>query len=224
MKRRIGTGLLAVLMLAAMAVPALAVDGPSEPGIYLLTPESAVGGSLSLYFFAKDADTANNANAIEAGTNRFYANAEKIKVISNAQDNAFYLIIAQNDTQVPTEGNIEYIDQTTGTSNTATFTVYPKNLVSGTTYYIYLSSSADATGNERTPIASFKYYQPYILGDVDKDDIISSNDALYVLQAVAQLRTLDETSRLAADADRDGIISSNDALYILQAVAQLRIL
>ena len=128
----------------------------------------------------------------------------------------------QNDTQVPTEGNIEYIDQTTGTSNTATFTVYPKNLVSGTTYYIYLSSSADATGNERTPIASFKYYQPYTLGDINDDGRINAGDATLALQIAALIKTdATDVQKVAADVNGDGRINAGDAALILQRAANL---
>ena len=217
MKRKIGTGILAVLMLAALAVPALAVDGPSDPGIYLLTHES----SCSLSFYTKDADTTDSTKAITEGTDQFYANAEKIKVVADAQNDKFYLIIAQNDTQVPTEGNIEYIDQTTGTSNTATFTVYPKNLVSGTTYYIYLSSSADAMGSGRTPIASFEYYAPYKLGDVDDNGTVNANDALMALQIAGELITPTASQVAAADVDKSGVVNASDALSILQYAGDL---
>lgn len=213
MKRKIGTGLLAVLMLVAMAVPVLAVDRPTsdKSGIW----------DLNIFDSSKyTVDPLTADGSAVTSQSGFYPNAEKVRVIATAVDESFYLIMAQNNQEVPTQDNLVYIDQQTGAEQTATFTVYPSSLVSDQEYFIYISSSA--TGGERTQIASFKYYQPYILGDVDRDNVISTNDALVVLRVVAHLDTLEGTASMAADADKDGIISTNDALYILQAVAHVR--
>lgn len=215
MRKRFGASVLAVLMAAALTVPALA-DGPDTAGIYLLTEDD----SCSLFFYEADGDTTDETDAIAAVDgfdNPFYPNAEKIKVIADASNDAFYLIIAQNSTEVPQEGNIVYVDQSTGAEQTVTFTVYPKSLVSGTTYYIYLSSSAIAVGEDgRQPIASFTYYQPYMLGDVDGDKEIGLVDALMVLRHCAGLELLTPAQEKPADANKDNSVDPVDALMILQ--------
>lgn len=53
-------------------------------------------------------------------------------------------------------------------------------------------------------------------GDINFDGIVNSVDALYVLEAATQQRTLTGYSKLYADVDNSGAINSTDALYILQ--------
>jgi len=99
------------------------------------------------------------------------------------------------------------------------FTVYPKSLSSGSTYYVYL---ANASG--RRELLTFKYYQSYKLGDVNEDGSIGTRDALWILQAYAGNRTLTASQQLAADVNRDGNIGTRDALWVLQAYAGNRVL
>lgn len=57
------------------------------------------------------------------------------------------------------------------------------------------------------------------LCDVNGDGKISIVDAKWVLQQVAQLRTLDEAQTKAADLNRDGRITVSDAKGVLRAIA-----
>lgn len=205
----------AILFLAAavtlMSVTALAADAG---GIYNVTVAEGYETTVKVIPQTKDGTpvtaTTKNINGTDYD---YYAGAVKVEVqYTDANSSSYYLILAQNAVGTPNDTNIVYIDQ--GELGEATFKVYPSSLTTGT-YYIYLSS----TGNAKTLIASFDYYQPYKLGDVDENTTLSANDALWTLQAVANIRTLTTNAFLAADVDKSGTLSANDALVILQAVA-----
>lgn len=141
---------------------------------------------------------------------------------TGAQSGSEYLVMVQSSDGAPTEANLVYINQETAAENKVEFTVYPKTLVKGTTYHIYLSSNASTGIQAREKIGTFLYNPPYMLGDVDNDERISSRDAQLTLQIAAQSRTPTELQKIVAEVDgRDGI-TSRDAQYILQAAAQLR--
>lgn len=220
MNKRIGTGLLALLMLAVLAVPAAAAKPPSteaNPGIYDLvvqdgytvTPKTATGGDPEQKHVPGDEDT-------------FYVNAVKLEVTVPATAGDYGLIFARSGeaTDEPNEDNLVYIDQKTADAATITYDVYPKALTADVTYYLFFSTNSAA----KTKVAEFKYYLPYKLGDVDENGKLTSNDALYALQAAGGKRTLSENAKLAADADKNGKLTSNDALYILQAAGGKRTL
>lgn len=63
----------------------------------------------------------------------------------------------------------------------------------------------------------FAFAQGYDLGDVDRDNSISSSDARLALRASVGLEELDEEQKKLADADFDDSISSADARLILRA-------
>ncbi len=63
-----------------------------------------------------------------------------------------------------------------------------------------------------------------VLGDVDGDKRLTVADAQWVLQALAEARTLSSTSAAKADVNGDGVITLVDARLILQAVAGLTVL
>ena len=97
MRRRIGTCLLAVLMLAALTIPAFAADGPkidnTDESKCVATVENADKGKLSVK-------------------------------VQEPQSGAQYLIyILDNDKGVPTESTIKYIDQ----NGTGVFLPFPKD-------------------------------------------------------------------------------------------------
>ena len=60
-----------------------------------------------------------------------------------------------------------------------------------------------------------------ILGDVDGNGIITSNDATLVFQAASKMVQFTAAQELAADVDGNGIISSNDATLIFQYASKL---
>ena len=60
-----------------------------------------------------------------------------------------------------------------------------------------------------------------LLGDVNKDGVISAADAAATLQAVAKLTTLEEIQSLAANVDGGSAVAAGDAAKILRVVAKL---
>ncbi len=62
------------------------------------------------------------------------------------------------------------------------------------------------------------------LGDANGDFKVTSVDARYILQYIAELRTEDEVNLEYMDVNGDGEITSVDARWVLQAVAELRVL
>ena len=63
------------------------------------------------------------------------------------------LLLVQTDEGVPTEENLVYIDQKTGSAD---FEIYPSSLADGVTYYVYVSND---TG--KTLAGTFSYYDPF---------------------------------------------------------------
>lgn len=224
MKRLLRSLLLGAILSALLCVGVLAADSESvKGGIYnitgsvTLTPKDASGGAI----------TAGSSDGV-AGSG-YYANAVKfdVKAEKLAENQQYLLLVLKGGADgsapgVPTAENIAYIDQMAATDASVDFTAYPKELTKGT-YYVYLVGGGTAF-NAATPDATFQYDKKYKLGDVDGNNSISVNDALFVLQAVAHSRTLEGIAKLAADADKNGSISVNDALFILQAVAHTRTL
>jgi len=195
MKKAISLCLVICLAFSLMAVTALAA--PPDEGIYDEAVESAYSGVVTL-----DNQT------------------DKLVVTyTGAAADKNYLVLAMTDESgIPTSGNLVYIDQTASTGTSVSFTVYPSELKAGTTYYVYLASNATEGIGTMAKVASFKYYVPYKLGDVDEDGTVTSSDALTVLQAVVGTVTLTENQKLAANVDGDSDVTSSDALYLLQVV------
>ena len=125
------------------------------------------------------------------------------------------VLLLEGDSKVPTEGNIQYIDQMSVEGGKVTFTLKPKALTEGT-YNVYIST----TDKPLEKVASFEYgtKPPYTLGDVDGLNGIDSTDALMVLQHIVGIRTLTGTQLLAADVDGVDGVTSTDALMILQYI------
>lgn len=199
------TGVLALLLCAAAfaAEPASAgvKDVTASEG-YTLTPLTADGSTI-------------------AEVDGFYAVAVRFTLTGPATAEMQYLVFALSSADVPKQENIVYIDQLKASDTSITFPIYPSDMVSGQTYYIYV------VGTDRlyTQVASFVYYMPYTLGDVDADGYWTANDALFTLQIAVNKSTLKingddvavtETMRTAADVDKDTYVSANDALLILQ--------
>lgn len=196
MKRRILALLLAVLTLTMLTAAAFAEDAEKQ-GAYNLT------GGLKVVGVESDGG--------------FYANADTFELDCTGLTGQYSLVLllAGSD-PVPTEGNIQYIDQTSIEGGKVTFTLKPKALTEGK-YYIYIST----TDERLKAVASFDYGENpgYMLGDVDGDNVIDAGDALMVLKYEAQLIELSETQKLAANVTApwkgDSNIDAGDALRIL---------
>lgn len=200
MKRRLLALLLAVLTLTMLTAAAFAED-TEVLGVYNVT------GPLTVTNGTKDGG--------------FYAGADTFKLNCTGLTGEYSLVLLlAGDSAVPTEGNIQYIDQTSVEAGKVTFTLKPKALTEGT-YNIYIST----TDKPLEKVASFKYgtKPPYTLGDVNNDGSIDAADALLVLQhAVGQEgRILTGTYFSAADINKDSVVDAVDALLILKRAAGL---
>lgn len=195
MKRRMLALLLAVLMLAMLTAAAFAED-TEVLGVYNVT------GPLTVTNGTKDGG--------------FYAGADTFELNCTGLTGEYSLVLLlEGDSKVPTEGNIQYIDQMSVEGGKVTFTLKPKALTEGT-YNVYIST----TDKPLEKVASFEYgtKPPYTLGDVDGLNGIDSTDALMVLQHIVGIRTLTGTQLLAADVDGVDGVTSTDALMILQYI------
>lgn len=195
MKRRLLALLLAVLTLTMLTAAAFAED-TEVLGVYNVT------GPLTVTNGTKDGG--------------FYAGADTFKLNCTGLTGEYSLVLLlEGDSPVPTEGNIQYIDQTSVEAGKVTFTLKPKALTEGT-YNVYIST----TDKPLEKVASFEYgtKPPYTLGDVDGLNGIDSTDALMVLQHIVGIRTLTGTQLLAADVDGVDGVTSTDALMILQYI------
>ena len=195
MKRRMLALLLAVLTLTMLTAAAFAED-TEVLGVYNVT------GPLTVTNGTKDGG--------------FYAGADTFKLNCTGLTGEYSLVLLlAGDSAVPTEGNIQYIDQTSVEAGKVTFTLKPKALTEGT-YNVYISTTDKALKK----VASFQYGEkpPYTLGDVDGLNGIDSTDALMVLQHIVGIRTLTGTQLLAADVDGVDGVTSTDALMILQYI------
>lgn len=195
MKRRMLALLLAVLTLTMFTAAAFAED-TEVLGVYNVT------GPLTVTNGTKDGG--------------FYAGADTFELNCTGLTGEYSLVLLlAGDSAVPTEGNIQYIDQTSVEAGKVTFTLKPKALTEGT-YNVYISTTDKALEK----VASFQYGEkpPYTLGDVDGLNGIDSTDALMVLQHIVGIRTLTGTQLLAADVDGVDGVTSTDALMILQYI------
>ena len=113
--------------------------------------------------------------------------AEKIRVaLKNVPaDKQFLIVVLKDDSAVPTESNIVYIDQDSSSAAGVGFQVYPQTLEENTTYYIYVSSNAtEGTFQQLTMIGTFVYADgaiTVVYGDVDGRAGVDTGDALAVL-------------------------------------------
>ena len=194
MKRRMLALLLAVLTLTMLTAAAFAED-TEVLGVYNVT------GPLTVKNGTKDGG--------------FYAGADTFELNCTGLTGEYSLVLLlEGDKAVPTESNIQYIDQTSIKGGAVTFTLKPKALTEGT-YNIYIST----TDKPLEKVASFKYgtKPPYTPGDVNCDGDIDVFDVSALLGYLAKKRTLTADGLLAADvASPKGEIDVFDVSRILQ--------
>ena len=191
MKRRMLALLLAVLMLAMLTAAAFAED--TVLGVYNVT------GPLTVL------------NGTKNGS--FYADANEFELnCSGLTGESSLVLLLEGDSPVPTDGNIQYIDQMSIANGAVKFTVKPKALKVGT-YNIYISTTDEALKK----VASFKYGEkPLIeLGDANNDGKVDTNDATAILLYVVNKYTMTDEQLMAADVNGDHTVNTNDAVAIL---------
>ena len=194
MKRRMLALLLAVLTLTMLTAAAFAED-TEVLGVYNVT------GPLTVTNGTKDGG--------------FYAGADTFELNCTGLTGAYSLVLLLDDNSgVPTSGNIQYIDQVTVTDGEAKFTLKPKALKEGT-YYIFVSTTDEAL----KVVATFKYgtKPERVLGDVTGEGTINVSDALLALKiAVGSIESPTDAQKVAADVNLDGNVNVSDALLILK--------
>ena len=131
------------------------------------------------------------------------------------------MFLLGNGGTVPTESNIEYIDQTGGMT-TISFTLFPYQL-EVSEYNVYVSS----TGGSYTKVASFSVTDnweeaPYTLGDVNQDGNINVFDAVLTLNYIVQLEELTEQQIMAADLSQTA--NEQSKINVFDAVALLNLI
>lgn len=191
MKRRMLALLLAVLMLAMLTAAAFAED--TVLGVYNVT------GPLTVL------------NGTKNGS--FYADANEFELNCSGLTGEYSLVLLlEGDSLVPTDGNIQYIDQMSIANGAVKFTLKPKALKVGT-YNIYISTTDEALKK----VASFKYGEkPLIeLGDANNDGKVDTNDATAILLYVVNKYTMTDEQLMAADVNGDHTVNTNDAVAIL---------
>ena len=192
MKRRLLALLLAVLTLTMLTAAAFAED-TEVLGVYNVT------GPLTVTNGTKDGG--------------FYAGADTFKLNCTGLTGEYSLVLLlAGDSAVPTEGNIQYIDQMSIANGAVKFTLKPKALKVGT-YNIYISTTDEALKK----VASFKYGEkPLIeLGDANNDGKVDTNDATAILLYVVNKYTMTDEQLMAADVNGDHTVNTNDAVAIL---------
>ena len=192
MKRRILALLLAVLTLTMLTVAAFAAD-ETELGAYNLT------GGLKVVGVESDGG--------------FYKNADTFELDCTGLTGEYSLVLLlAGDSPVPTDGNIQYIDQMSIANGAVKFTLKPKALKVGT-YNIYISTTDEALKK----VASFKYgVKPLIeMGDANNDGQVDGNDAVAILLYVVDKYTMTDEQLVAAYVNGDHMVDGNDAVAIL---------
>lgn len=214
MKKTIRLCLLLGLILIALCVTAAAAE-PTVAGIYNKAVETEFSSKVTVT--PKDSsgtEVTNDSGCGAYGYQSFYQNAVMLSVTyTNATSGDNYMIFVTDAEGAPTESSLVYINQITASSATICFdSVYPGSLLSGKTYYVYLSG----TGLSYTKIASFHYFAPYKLGDVNDDTYVDTDDALLILRSYVGTYTLTDKQKQAADVNRDKLIDTDDALLVLR--------
>lgn len=209
--------LLAGVLCAILCVGTLAAEA-STSGVYDV--KTSTGYTLKPQTADSTPITASNVT-INGKSQSLYANAERFTltgpISGTGNQNLVFALKGDTaalgtNTTIPTENNIVYIDQKAADGSAVTFSIYPSALESGVTYGIYVVG----TSTSYTKVASFSYYAPYVLGDVNNDGAIDSEDALKALKHFVGIETLNSTQVLAADVNKDSTVDSSDALLILK--------
>lgn len=182
--------ILALLCVGAMAADTLTIGQTDEQkAIYTVTPRDAHGEEVK-------------------PTDGKYEGVEKFS-LTYSDAAGEQLVMLLKDGTAPTASNIYYIDQQSSAGGTCTFTIYPKQLTSGT-YRLMVASKTSETA------ATIVYDAAYVLGNVDDDESITPTDASLILQFTVNKTVFSATQMLAADVDKDGSITPTDAAGILQ--------
>lgn len=220
MKKKIFAALLLAALLSLLTVSAAGAQ-PDRAGICcisrdgVLTPMTAEGTVI----------TASDAHA---GCSGFYADAVKFDVTCGGLTaNSPYILLVLSDDGVPTGDNTVYFNQRNADADgTVRFTgpdaAYPGEMKEDAVYYVYLVGEGRAFQAVDSALASFRYFVPAAMGDVDGDGEFTAADAMAALQmAVGLGDDWTELQRTLANVDGDAHITATDSMLILQRAVGL---
>ena len=199
MKRRILALLLAALTMLALSTAALA-DG-AENGVYNVKNTSGY--------------TLTPTNGTADGS--FYKGADAFTLTCPAGTSGeqTLVLLLEGTDGVPTEENLQYIDQQAAGTGKVSFTLKPRALTAGSSYSVWVST----TGAAAKQAASFQYGEKpaYKPGDANGDGEVSVDDAAAILNyLVEKYQFKSDNDRLAADVEAPkGEIDVSDAARIL---------
>lgn len=196
MRKSMTRVLLLALILALLCVGAMAAGDKDTT-----TVESVTNG-YTVTPLKESGDPAEQTGGV-------YVDVAKFKLEYTATNEGEQLVMLLLNGTTPTKDNIYYIDQQSSAGGPCTFTIYPKQLTSGTYRLLVASQTSEAA-------ATIKYEAAYMLGDVNDDGRVTSQDASYALQIAIKSLKPSETQKLAADVNLDGRVTSQDASYILR--------
>ena len=173
---------------------------------------------------------AGTVESVTSGTAELVKNGtEKVTVTyTPAESGKEYLVLATNkEVKASTlkAEDIVYIDQKTAAGASVSFTVYPKELKTGT-YYVYMSSNASSGVQALTQVGTYTAEGPAVVkGDTNKDTKLTSWDASVILRHLAKIEIITDSDVLqAADTNEDGKITSWDASVILRHLAKIELM
>ena len=210
MKKLLRTLLLAAALTALLCVSALAADS---------TVSNVKGGILPL-------DDSGKQITAEGGkyTGAVQFDLTATQGLTNGSQYLVLMLKDAGENPVPTAENIYYINQKAAANGALAFTnaggdpIYPMDLVNGT-YSIYILGDGK-TFDPAKADASFTYEAGYTLGDVDGNGKVNINDALELLNFLAEKTVLEGNNLKAADVDKTGAVNINDALKLLNYLAE----
>lgn len=134
-----------------------------------------------------------------------------------AKEEMFLILVLLGEEEanpLPDKDNILYVNQESGNGSVTFSSVYPSEIEKST---IYL---AGGSLSGLTPIGSITKQAPeFDLGDVNKDGVVDSDDAVAILRQLASLPT--EYDAAYADFNEDALKDSDDAVAILRWLAGL---
>lgn len=214
MKKRLRGMVLAVLLVGlfyGVAGAAGNTSASNPSGICDIVIEDGFESVVSLTPQRVDGTAADITTiTTREATKEIYAEAVKLSfTYSGAVNGSQYLALVLDDEQAAQrDGNVAFIDQAEAVGQTVSFSLYPKALVNGKNYSVYLSSDAGTNVTALTKVASFQYYAPYVLGDVNNDGKINARDMQRLYTHLNGTNPLDSTD--AADVNRDGKVNARD--------------
>lgn len=198
MRKGIRRALLLALVLALLCIGALAADKAT------LTQDATQAANYTVKLLDAGGNEVTPVNGKYEGVEKFQLNYE------NATGEQLVMLLL--DSAVPTENNIYYIDQKSGSGS---FTIYPKQMMSGTYHLMVANTSCNKA-------AEIVYEADYILGDVNGDGKVTASDATSVLRHAAKIEYITVANLLkAADVNKDGDVTTADATKLLRFIAKI---